>query len=163
VSYDAFTGQRRWLATYDGPDGDCDDAFDVAIDPNDQRAYVTGSSVSFAGQSDIATVGYDLGSGAELWATRWDGPLHGFDTGDSLVAPGGRLDVTGQTLGHNGPPDYLVQMLDASSGEPVGSVRYDGPGGGFDAPNASAVDASGNYLYVTGERGDRRSSRTTRR
>jgi hypothetical protein len=150
AAYDALTGQRRWLATYDGPDGDCDEAFDVAIDQDDDRAYVTGASFSVAGDMDVATVGYDLRSGSELWATRWDGPLHDFDAGDSLVATGGRVDVAGQTLGQNGAPDFVIQTLDGDSGGPVGLIRYDGPGGGFDAPNASAVDRSGHDLYVTG-------------
>ena len=110
MAYDAFTGQRRWLATYDGPDADCDEAFDVAIDQNDERAYVTGSSFSFAGDMDIATVAYDLASGSQLWATRWDGPLHGFDAGDSLVATGGRVDVVGQALGRlRALPDTIAR------------------------------------------------------
>src|SRR5262249_5660749 len=150
VAYDASTGHRRWLTTYDGPDADCDEAFDVAIDQSDARAYVTGSSFSVAGDADIATVGYDLLSGSQLWATRWDGPLHGFDAADSLVAFGGVVDVVGQTLGHNGAPDYVVQKLDATDGSPLGLVRYDGPGGGFDAPNATALQEGGSILYVTG-------------
>jgi hypothetical protein len=152
VAYDAATGTRRWAATYDGPDHDCDEAYEITVDGQGARVFVTGSSFGAGTDSDAATVAYDTVTGIELWSARYDGPDHLYDAGSSLaVSPdGGYLYVAGSSVGAASDYDYVTQTMDAATGATVWTNRYDGPGGGFDAPNAMALSPSGRRLYVTG-------------
>jgi hypothetical protein len=152
VAYDAATGGRRWIRNYDGPDHDCDEAYSIAVAPGGSSVFVTGSSFSFAGDSDVATVSYSTADGTELWATRFDGPSHLYDAGDSLsVAPdGSRVYVAGSSIGALTDFDFLTLFYDPASGDVRRAERYDGPGHAFDAPNAIAVDPTGGLVSVTG-------------
>jgi hypothetical protein len=57
IAYNASTGTKLWVRTYDGPAGGFDAALSVAADPGGARVYVTGSS---AGTSvgKFATIAY---------------------------------------------------------------------------------------------------------
>jgi PQQ-like domain len=152
VAYDSATGQRRWIRNYDGPDHDCDEAYGMAIAPNGSAVFVTGSSFSFASDSDVATVAYSTVDGTELWASRFDGPSHLYDAGDSVsVAPdSSRVYVAGSSIGATTDYDFVTLFYDAASGDARRVERYDGLGHGFDAPNAIAIHPSGRFVYVTG-------------
>jgi hypothetical protein len=152
AAYHAATGTRRWAAAYDGPDHDCDEAYEIAVDGTGTRVFVTGSSFGVGTDSDTATVAYDAVTGVELWSARYDGPDHLYDAGSSLaVSPNGaNLYVAGSSVGAASDYDFVTQTLDAATGATVWTNRYDGPGGGFDAPNAMALSQNGRRVYVTG-------------
>src|SRR6266536_5745011 len=48
LAYDAHTGEREWLARYDGPIAEDDSALAMAVSPDGSRVFVTGHS-AFAG------------------------------------------------------------------------------------------------------------------
>lgn len=152
VAYDARTGRQMWLTNYDGPDQDCDQAYAIAVAPDGSAVFVTGSSFSVSSDSDAATVGYATTDGSELWAARYDGPDHLYDAGDSVVVTpdGTGVFVAGASVGATTDYDFVTLSYDAITGGLRRSARYDGPGHGFDAPNAIAVDPAGRLVYVTG-------------
>jgi putative pyrroloquinoline-quinone binding quinoprotein len=152
AAYDATSGTRRWLRNYDGPDHDCDQAYAIAVDPAGSAVFVTGSSFAPSSDFDVATVAYAGADGSELWTARYDGPDHLYDAGDSLVlSPNGRrLYVAGSSVGASTDYDFVTLFYDAASGVLSKSERYDGPGHGFDAPNAIAAGSNGRFVYVTG-------------
>jgi hypothetical protein len=113
---------------------------------------VTGSSFSVASDSDVATVAYSAAGGGRLWVSRFDGPDHLYDSGDSLVASprGNQVFVAGSSVGASTDYDFLTLFYDEATGDLERSERYDGPAHGFDAPNAIAVHPGGRLVYVTG-------------
>src|SRR5439155_676570 len=76
---DSTTSNRAlWLRRYDGPTGDPDEAYAVAVNPDGSRVFVTGRSFGLLGEGrDYATVAYDAATGQELWVRRYVGPGHG--------------------------------------------------------------------------------------
>lgn len=102
MAYDATSGARLWLSRYNGPAGSVDDAAAMVVAPDGHALYVTGaSSGGSATGNDYATVAYSAASGAQLWASRYNGPVNGADLANSIaVSPGGRrVFVTGQSTG----------------------------------------------------------------
>lgn len=63
---------------------------------------------------------------------------------------GASLYVAGSSVGTASDYDYVTQAMEGVTGTIVWTNRYDGPGGGFDAPNAMALSANGRRLYLTG-------------
>lgn len=152
VAYNAATGQRRWIMNYDGPDHDCDEAYGIAVAPGGSAVFVTGSSFSIASDSDAATVAYGTADGAQLWEARFDGPDHLYDTGDSLVVSpdSGLVYVAGLSSDATTDYDFMTLFYNVTTSDLVRSERYDGPGQGFDAPNAIGMHPTGRLVYVTG-------------
>jgi hypothetical protein len=152
AAYDAATGRSRWTTRYDGPDHDCDQAYGIAVAADGSAVFVTGSSFSVASDSDVATVAYSAAGGGRLWVSRFDGPDHLYDSGDSLVASprGNQVFVAGSSVGASTDYDFLTLFYDEATGDLERSERYDGPAHGFDAPNAIAVHPGGRLVYVTG-------------
>jgi len=84
----------------------------------------------------------------EVWVARHAEPNSSFDIGKDVAVDGdGNVYVTGSVLASS-QWDYMTVKYDAT-GALQWSVRYNGPGNGFDSPNRIAVDADGN-VYVTG-------------
>ena len=93
-----------------------------------------------------------MGDGTDLCASRFEGPSHLYDSGDSvIVSPdGGRVYVAGSSTGATTDVDFVTVFHDAAGGAVQRAERYDGPGHGFDAPNAIAVHPCGRLVYATG-------------
>ena len=96
-------------------------------------------------------------AGAQEWVTRHDGPAHSFDRA-AAVAVGGdgtTVFVTGTSAGSGdgvwATNDFATVAYDAATGGELWAQRYDGPGGGYDAPNALAVSPDGSSVVVTGK------------
>jgi uncharacterized delta-60 repeat protein len=147
VKYDSG-GTQKWVARYHGPASEGDDAcYDMAVDCTG-NVYITGGSISEAGDRDYATVKYDP-SGAELWVARYNGAANDFDVAMALAVDcSGNVYVTGKSAGTNTSLDYLTIKYN-SSGVEVWTARYDGPANSEDGASAIAIDNSGN-VYVTG-------------
>lgn len=128
VAYDAATGVRLWVSRYDGPGNDYDQAGSVATDG--ERVYVTGDSADSRTYWDYATVAYDAGTGAELWASRYNGPGGGSDYGHSVATDGTRVYVTGSSLltspaALTTSPSHTMPPLGPSSGSASTRARAD--------------------------------------
>lgn len=104
AAYNAATGAPLWTARYNGPasaSGGCA-VWDAAVSPDGTKVFVTGSSWSTpaeGAQPQYATVAYDAGTGAQLWAARYG---HGDEQPATAVSmavspDGGTVFVTGDT------------------------------------------------------------------
>jgi hypothetical protein len=58
VAYDATTGAKQWVRRYNGPQNREDQATSLAISPDGEKVYVTGTSRVSSRGSDYATVAY---------------------------------------------------------------------------------------------------------
>ena len=152
LKYDP-NGNPLWVARYDGPgrgfDGDRPVALELDTTGN---VCVTGKSIGLDTGLDYATVKYDP-DGNPLWVARYDGPGNLNDAAAALaVDEGGNVYITGESCGAGLPMgrcmDFATIKYDPE-GNPAWVARYDGPGNGYDAGRALALDVDGN-VYVTG-------------
>jgi len=148
IAYNAATGARRWLSRYDGPASSNDYAYDVSVSPDGRKVFVTGSSqggpATTAG--DYATVAYDAATGAQLWASRYNGPGSSEDVATSLVvAPRG---ATVYVTGGSGP-DYATVAYNAATGARRWVNRRQA---GY--ARSVSVSPGGQAVYVTGTSGN---------
>ena len=151
VAFDAATGERRWVATYDGPANFWDIATGIAaghVDGRDVVVATARSNGASAGNddTDIATVAYDAADGAPRWVTRTDGG--GRDYPYAVAIGGGRVVVAAEAAGGAGF-DYFTAAYDLADGATAWTARYDGAG--FDdRALAVAATADGATAIVTG-------------
>lgn len=92
IAYDTASGDRLWLARYDGPGSKTDEAWALEVSPDGSRVFVTGNSAtgSFGSDADYGTVAYDAGTGDQLWVARYNGPGDHQDGARALaVSPDG--------------------------------------------------------------------------
>jgi hypothetical protein len=136
-----------WTNRYHGPANGNDGAIAAAVDSNG-NVFVTGQSVSSAGDYDYATIKYSS-AGTALWTNRYNGRGNTNDSAEALAVDGtGNLIVTGYSTGSAGINDYATIKY-SGSGAPLWTNRYHGPSDGDDHAGAIAVDGSGN-VFVTG-------------
>jgi outer membrane protein assembly factor BamB len=115
--------------------------------------FVTGSSSSGSGIDfvvDYATVAYSS-AGELLWSNFYNGPENGSDSATAIaVDSSGNVFVTGDAGRVFGliSGDYAT-IAYSSTGVPLWTNRYNGPGNGYDSETTIAVDSSGN-VFVTG-------------
>ncbi len=112
VAYSPAGGQL-WARRYHipgipSPPGGSDFARAVAA-PGNGRAYITGASWGGSAVGyDYATIAYNVRTGALLWVKRYNGPANGADDASSLAARGGRVFVTGSSVGTTSGDDYAT-------------------------------------------------------
>ena len=110
VAYDAATGHQQWASRYAGP-GTNNVATSLTVNPATGTVYVTGYSyTTTTAGNDYATIAYNPASGHQLWASRYDGPLHQGDEALSVaVSPAtGTVFVTGESGAGGTVPDYAT-------------------------------------------------------
>ena len=96
-------------------------------------------------------------AGAQDWVTRHDGPAHSFDRAAAVEVGGDgtTVFVTGTSAGSGddvwATNDYATVAYDAATGGELWARRYDGPGGGYDAPTALTVSPDRSAVFVTGK------------
>jgi DNA-binding beta-propeller fold protein YncE len=155
VAYAASTGAEMWTARYAGPLSE-DVPRELAVDPTGARLFVTGESVGNGSARDYATLAYDAGSGAQLWASRYSsaGRFDDVAKGVAVAPDGSRVYVTGcsHSFQHEfcitKGTDFATLAYDAPSGGALWLAKYDG--GRVDVPEAIAVAPDGTSVFVTG-------------
>ncbi|OGU83638.1 MAG: hypothetical protein A2W11_13660, partial [Ignavibacteria bacterium RBG_16_35_7] len=153
IKYNSSGGQM-WENVYNGPGGDFDAAYSIAVD-NSGNVIVTGesgggSSSSSDSYQDYATIKYGP-TGIPGWVNRYNGPLTTSDEKANRVVVDalGNVYVTGESEGLTSSDDYLTLKY-TSGGGLLWTARHNGLGDGNDEAYGLAVDESGN-CYVTGE------------
>ena len=107
IGYDAATGHQLWQATYSTPKVD-DNAAGLAVSPDGSEVYVTGTSIaSYNTPADYATVAYNAGTGAQLWAARY-AVTGAQNNAAGVVASGGNAIVTGTSGPYGGPREFAT-------------------------------------------------------
>jgi WD40 repeat protein len=86
-------------------------------------------------------------AGDVAWSKAYDGQ----PTALAVSPDGARLFVTGLSHSASHGWDYLTVAYDASTGAKLWSVRYNGPGDGYDAAWALGVSPDGTLVFVTGQ------------
>lgn len=149
VKYNGL-GAPQWVAYYNGPGNDWDEAVAITLDQAG-NAYVTGWSASSDTiiSGDYATIKYDP-AGVAQWVARYNGPGEASDEAQALALDGlGNVYVTGFSRGAGTSYDYATVKYNGS-GAQQWVARYDGPGKAQDEVTAMTIDQFGN-AYVTGK------------
>jgi uncharacterized delta-60 repeat protein len=148
-------GERQWVARYNGPAGDDDEASALALDDSG-NVYVTGRSVG-TGTSrtlyvdyDYATIKYNA-NGSMQWLARFQGENYSDDRAAAFaVDDSGNAYITGTSVVSVNPffREYSTVKF-SSAGDLQWAVRYDGHPGYPDDASGLALDPFNN-IYVTG-------------
>ncbi len=134
-------GDVLWVAMYDGPTSNTDEAAAVAADEAG-NVYVTGRSHD--GDYGYVTIKYDP-AGHELWAARYAGSS--CEASSVAVDSSGGVYVTGSCTGIG--MDYVTVKYD-DQGNQLWVKSLNGPGNGDDLARDLALTSAGEVL-VTGE------------
>jgi hypothetical protein len=152
LSLDAHSGERLWLARYQGPGHAASYGQALGVSPSSDSVYVTGWVYPPGLLAKYVTVAYDAITGAERWVSAYHGPGPGYDEPDDLaVSPAGdRIYVTGiaSSLGHGS--GYGTVGYEAATGTEVWSALYTGPDAQEDDAYSIGVSPDGSLVFVTG-------------
>jgi uncharacterized delta-60 repeat protein len=147
IKYSPDSNQPVWVARYNGPANDYDDARAIVVDSSD-NIYVTGTSSGSGTELDYATIKYSSESNEPIWVARYNSS--GNDIAKAIVIDSNdNIYVTGQSDG-NVLYDYATVKYSPDSNQPVWVARYNGPENMRDSAIAIAVDSNDN-IYVTGQ------------
>jgi len=142
----AETAVQAWVQRYNGPGNGQDEASAVAVDGSN-NVIVTGYSIGSDSGYDYVTIKYSS-AGVPLWTNRYNGPGNSNDVAFAVAVDGSNnVVVTGYS--YNGTNDDYATIRYSSTGEPLWTNRYNGPGNLNDYARALAVDGSDNVI-VTG-------------
>jgi uncharacterized delta-60 repeat protein len=100
-------GQQQWVARYDGPAHDRDEAPHMAVDSSG-NIYVTGYSTGSGTDYDYTTIKYSP-SGEEAWVARYNGTGNFGDVAYGITIDNfGNVYVTGSSAGMGTNSDYAT-------------------------------------------------------
>jgi len=155
AAYDAVTGHRKWLATYDGAAHMDDAGQGITVSPDGATVLVIGATYDPSVDYDYLTIAYDAATGAQKWIQRYDGPGHGYDVPISVrTSPSGsRVFLTGSSVGTAQNDDFATIAYDVATGNQAWLARYDAPAHGEDDPGALTVGSNGEVYSMGGSDG----------
>ncbi len=149
VKYAGTNGTQLWERRYNGAGNGNDMARALALDAAG-NVFVSGFLTSTNGNADFYTAKYAANDGSVLWEKQFNGPGNSRDEVYAMAMDSfGNVAVTGISVGLQGIYDYYTIKYSGDDGTPLWEKRYNGPGNGYDQPNAIAVDTEGNVV-VTG-------------
>ena len=149
MALDADTGAIDWTRRYHGPVGSADAPGGIALSPDGNSVFVTGSLSLSNGNIKGGTVAYSARDGATLWSARWDGPAPGERTA-RIVAADSRVFVSATSAGGTRGNDYTTIAYDEATGAQLWTRLYDGAGD-WDVAMGVALGPHGASVFVTGE------------
>ena len=153
IAYSTATGARLWVSRYNDPSNYGAEASSVAVSPDGETVFVTGSDNAGSNGQDYVTVAYSAATGAQLWVSRYDGAAHGNDYASKVaVSPGGStVYVTGWSIGTGSIYyyDWATVAYNAATGTQLW-VRRHSSGYGTSGASAVAVSPGGGTVFVTG-------------
>lgn len=158
VKYDPH-GVEQWVARYDGPGHNLDEATAITVDDSG-NVYVTGFSngSGWLPYPDIVTIKYNR-DGVEQWLARYDGEAHWQDVANTIaVDREGNVYVAGATgkkksqWDFASTTDYLTIKYNAN-GELQWQATYDGPASGIDFATQLVIDKFNNVCVTGGSEG----------
>jgi hypothetical protein len=139
IKYSPDSNQPVWVARYNGPANNEDQAYAIAIDSSD-NIYGTGPSFGSGTGPDYATIKYSPDSNQPVWVARYDGPASDFDRAFAIaVDSNNNIYVTGESEGSCATIKYAPD-----SNIPVWMARYSSSTG-----YAIAMDGNDD-IYVAG-------------
>jgi len=141
-------GIQQWVACFNGPENNDDQASALALDANG-NVYVTGWSQESAPMYgyDYATIKYNA-VGAQQWVSFYSGQGYYNYAEDLAVDADANVYVTGKCQPIINNTDYGTIKYD-TDGVEQWVAHYNGPTNDLDEAVAIAMDAAGN-IYVTG-------------
>jgi hypothetical protein len=155
IAYSTATGARLWVSRYNDPSNYGAEANSVAVSPDGDTVFVTGSDNAGSNGEDYVTVAYNAVTGAQLWVSRYDGAAHGNDYASEVaVSPGGTtVYVTGWSIGASSIYYYewATVAYNAATGAQMW-VRRSSSAYGTSGASALAVGPGGGTVFVTGFR-----------
>ena len=151
IKYDASTGSQLWVKTYNGPGGGGDYGEAITVD-NNGNVYTAGRTDN-GGTQKMIVIKYDAsGNIPSNWPVIYTGSFSGiFDEAHSIkVDATGNVYITGLSRAvSSGPADYLTLKIN-SGGIVQWAKKYNGTLNGDDIANALVLDASAQFVYVSG-------------
>ena len=141
-------GETIWIARYDGPAHEDDQAYALAVSPQGE-VYVTGFCTGTGSHWDYCTIKYNT-QGETLWVARYNGTGNSNDAGLAIAIDSiGNCFVTGYSYGDNSYFDDCLTIKYNPQGETVWVARYNGTGNESDGAVAIKVNESGD-VWITG-------------
>jgi hypothetical protein len=139
IKYSA-DGALEWLDRYDGPAGNTDQAWGIAVDATG-NTYVTGESYDALLYGDYATIKYDR-LGNREWVSRYNGQVNRRDKAVAVAVDNrDHAYVTGFSFNPQYNEDYLTLKYDARPIHDVGVLRIVAPGGMLDSGTTATPQA----------------------
>jgi uncharacterized delta-60 repeat protein len=139
---------EAWVARYNGPGNNHDEARAIAVDSSG-NVYVAGTSYGSGTLSDYATIKYNS-TGQQQWVARYNGPENGDEELHAMaVDSAGNVYVTGWSGINNSHYDCTTVKYN-SAGQEEWVARYNAAPGGFAVGEGIAVDGSGNVYVAAG-------------
>jgi WD40 repeat protein len=142
AAYDALTGARRWVTSYDSGDGLFEAGMALALDPPNDLLYAVGTSQTSGGANDFVTLAMDAPTGMRVWEARRDGGAADFASYVAVTPDGSTVLTTGYSEEPGGGQDSRDIITTAHRGGAALRAQ-DGP---------HLVDAAGDAGAVTGGR-----------
>jgi hypothetical protein len=158
VAYDTGDGSELWTQPYEGPAGNYDTGWSLAVRPDGSAVYVTGGTGgtgSGTSDWDIVTMALDTTDGAVKWDKLYNGSSDGYDFGRSVAVndDGSRVYVLGQSLGATGTYDITTLAYNAGTGKRAWVQRAPGSSVSLGFTGDLAVTPDGTKIVVASYRG----------
>lgn len=145
IKYNA-NGVQQFAVTFAGAGNQDDEAVAVAF--NNNRLYITGTSINASGNSDIVTLRINPNNGNTVWTKSENGTANTNDVAFALLAYNNDVVVVGQINNTTTGSDYVTAYYNGNNGSTSWRKLYDFANTQNFA-TALCVDASGNFA-VTG-------------